>query len=239
MIGIAAHERVICALDLSEPDQNRRVVSDLAGLIGFFKVGMLLHLAEGRGLLDWLIRGGRKVFLDLKFYDVPDTVGPAVRLAASMGVDFLTVHGNREILARAGEAAAGTGLQVLAVTVLTSLDQRDLLELGYPCPLGELVLKRARWAMESGCAGVIASPREAAVLRHELGPGALIVTPGIRPGGEAPGTHKRAASPAEAIRAGADYLVIGQPIIKAPDPRRAAEAIIAELAAAAQSGGGA
>ncbi len=225
-----AKDKIICALDLPELEQARQMVQGLEGLIGFFKIGMLLHLAGGRRLLEWLIDRGHRVFLDLKFYDVPDTVGPAVKLAASLGVTFLTVHGNKEILRRAGEASAGTALQVLAVTVLTSLDQCDLREMGYPCRLEDLVLNRARWSLESGCAGVIASPRETALLRREFGQEALIVTPGIRPGGMHAGTHKRAATPGEALRAGADYLVIGQPIIKASDPLRAAEEIISEMA---------
>ncbi len=217
---------------MHEAAAARRLVEQLDGLVSFFKVGMLLYLTGGMQFVQWLQKRGLKVFLDLKLYDVPDTVGPAVRAAAAAGVQMLTVHGNREILQRAGEAAAGTGLYVLAVTVLTSLDQNDLAELGYPAAVADLVLSRARWAVESGCAGVIASPQEAGRLRRELGTKPLLVTPGIRPAGFAAGTHKRAATPGQAIRDGADYLVIGQPIIKSAEPLRVVEAIIDEIKAA-------
>lgn len=222
-------EKIICALDLDEPDKALHMVETLEGRISFYKVGMLLYLAGGSEMVRRLTGQGHRVFLDLKFYDVPDTVAAAVRRAATMGVTFLTVHGNKEILQRAGEAAAGTGLKVLGVTVLTSLDQTDIRELGFPCSVEELVLRRAQWALEAGCAGVVASPREAALLRQKLGPELLLVTPGIRPAGSDLGTHKRAATPREALQAGADYLVIGQPIIRAADPRAAAEEIIEEM----------
>lgn len=221
-------ERIVCALDLETPEKSWALVEQLAGRISFYKVGMLLFMAGGREFVQRLIGQGHRVFLDLKFYDVPDTVAAAVKQAASLGVTFLTVHGNREILQRAGEAAAGTDLQVLGVTVLTSLDQGDLREMGFPCSVEELVLQRARWARDAGC-GVVASPREAALLRRELGPELLLVTPGIRPAGSDLGTHKRAATPKEALQAGADYLVIGQPIIRAADPRVAAGKIIEEM----------
>lgn len=224
-----AGKRIICALDLDGPEAALRMVENLEGLISFYKVGMLLYLAGGGEMVRRLTGRGHRVFLDLKFYDVPDTVAAAVHRAANMGVTFLTVHGNREILQRAGEAAAGTGLQVLGVTVLTSLDETDIRELGFPCSVEELVLRRAQWALEAGCAGVVASPREAALLREKLGRDLLLVTPGIRPAGTAVGTHKRAATPLEALQAGADYLVIGQPIIKAADPRFAAQQIIDEM----------
>lgn len=224
-----AAERIICALDFEEPEEALRMVEKLSGLISFYKVGMLLYLSGGGELVHRLAGMGHRVFLDLKFYDVPDTVAAAVRRAATLGAAFLTVHGNREILQRAGEAAAGTSLQVLGVTVLTSLDRADIEGLGFPCSVEELVLQRTRWALESGCAGVVASPREAALLRQKLGRDLLLVTPGIRPAGSAMGTHKRAATPQEALRAGADYLVIGQPIIRATDPRTAALKIIKEI----------
>ena len=206
------------------------MVAELDGVVDFFKVGMLLYLIDGQNMVRWLLEQGKKVFLDLKFYDVPDTIGPAVGQAAAAGVQLLTVHGNREILQRAGAAAAGTDLRVLAVTVLTSLDVTDIEQMGFSCPVSDLVLRRAGWAIESGCAGVVASPREAALLRERYGDAPLIVTPGIRPAGSNLGTHKRAATPAEAVQAGADYLVIGQPIIKAADPRAAAQRIVDEIA---------
>lgn len=221
--------KIICALDLADREAAWQMTEKLKGLVSFYKVGMLLYLSGGGELVRRCIGEGYRVFLDLKFYDVPDTVAAAVQQAATMGVTFLTVHGNREILQRAGEAAAGTDLKVLGVTVLTSLDRVDLEGMGFPCSVEELVLQRARWALEAGCAGVVASPREAALLRQQLGDGLLLVTPGIRPAGSDLGTHKRAASPAQALRAGADYLVIGQPIIRAADPRAAAQSIIEEL----------
>jgi orotidine-5'-phosphate decarboxylase len=214
---------------VADSAEARRIVEELDGLVGYFKVGMLLYLIDGRQIVQWLLDRGQKVFLDLKFYDVPDTIGPAVREVAASGVQMLTVHGNREILERAGEASRGTGLQVLAVTVLTSLDQTDINDLGYPVTVEELVLSRARWALECGCAGVIASPRETVRLRCELGQKPLIVTPGIRPRGFSTGTHKRAATPGESVKNGADYLVIGQPIIIAADRRRAVEEIIKDI----------
>lgn len=231
-----AGDRIICALDLEEPERARQMVDRLEGLIDFYKVGMLLHLAGGGEMVRWLTARGCRVFLDLKFFDVPDTVAASVRQAAALGISFLTVHGNREILQRAGEAAAGTGLTVLGVTVLTSLDQGDIEALGFPCSVEELVLRRAQWALEAGC-GVVASPREAAVLRRNLGPKMLLVTPGIRPAGSDRGTHKRAATPQEALRAGADYLVIGQPIIRAEDPRGAVRAILREMGNCCGQGG--
>ncbi|MEW5785473.1 MAG: orotidine-5'-phosphate decarboxylase [Bacillota bacterium] len=229
IIILEPNQRIICALDVTDPGEARRIVGELDGLVDFFKVGMLLYLVDGRKIVQWLLEQGKKVFLDLKFYDVPDTVGPAVSRVAASGVHLLTVHGNREILKRAGEAAAGTGLQVLAVTALTSLDVTDIREMGFACSVEELVLQRAKWAMKYGCAGVIASPREAALVRARCGKELLIVTPGIRLVGGDLGTHKRAASPGEAVAAGADYLVVGQPIIKSGDPRAAARQIAGEI----------
>ena len=162
-------KKIICALDLADVEEARQMTERLKGLVSFYKVGMLLYLAGGSELVQKCIAQGYRVFLDLKFYDVPDTIAAAVRQAALMGVSFLTVHGNKEILQRAGEAAAGTDLKVLGVTVLTSLDGDDITAMGFPCSLEELVLQRAQWALEAGCAGVVASPQEAALLREKLG----------------------------------------------------------------------
>ncbi len=223
------HDRIICALDMTDPARAFALVKQLDGLVSFYKVGMLLHLAGGSDLVRRMVDQGYRIFLDLKFYDVPDTVHRVVEYTAGLGVHLLTVHGNKEILIRAAEAAAGSDLQVLAVTALTSLDETDIKGMGFPCSVEELVLQRARWAIECGCAGVIASPREVSRIRDALGSDMLIVTPGIRPEGSARGTHKRAAAPGAAVRDGADYLVIGQPIINAPDPRQAVEDIILEI----------
>lgn len=226
------HERVICALDLPDPAEARGMVQELEGVIGFFKVGMLLFLTGGREMVRWILSRGHRVFLDLKYYDVPDTVGAAVSQVSTLGANFLTVHGNRAIMAAAAGAARASQLKLLAVTVLTSLDEDDIRAMGYPCSLDDLVAQRARAALDLGFAGVVASPREAALLRGAFGPGPVLVTPGIRPSGAAAGGHKRAATPREALHSGADYLVVGQPIITASNPRAAAQAIVEELAAA-------
>lgn len=222
-------ERLICALDITEPDQIERLIVRLDGLVDFYKVGMLLHLVEGTKFVRNMIDKGYRIFLDLKFYDVPDTVSKVVGFAAGLGIHFLTVHGNREILVRAADAAGGTNLKILAVTALTSLDETDIKSMGFPCSVQELVLQRARWALECGCAGVVASPQEASSIRSALGPEIVIVTPGIRPRGTARGSHKRAASPGSAVKAGADFLVVGQPIFNASDPRRTAQEIIDDI----------
>ncbi len=222
-------DKVICALDIADPAEARRLVEELDSQVKFFKVGMLLYLTGGKGIVKWILSRGNRVFLDLKFYDVPNTVAQAVKQVALMGVSFLTVHGNKEILTQAVEAAQGSGLKLLAVTVLTSLDQVDLLDMGYPCSLEELVLYRARQAHRLGCGGVIASPREASRLKSRFGDQLLVVTPGIRPAGWQVGGHKRASTPGQAVQAGADYLVIGQPVIQAPDPKAALLEIIREM----------
>ena len=226
------NERIICALDLPEAAEARRMMELLDSVVDFFKVGMLLYLIDGQNMVRWLLEQGKKVFLDLKFYDVHVTFAPPVERATDSGVHLLTVHVNPEILQMAGPAAAGTDLRVLSVTVLTSLDATDIEEMGFPCSLSDLVERRTGWAIESGCAGLVASPREAALLRKRYGQAPLIVTPGIRPAGSSMGTHKRAATPAEAVQAGSDYLVIGQPIIRAADPRAAAQRIAEEIAGA-------
>lgn len=222
-------ERIICALDLDDPAEACQMVKKLDGLVKFFKVGMLLYLTGGKRMVKWILARGNRVFLDLKFYDVPNTVFQATRQVALMGVSFLTVHGNREILKQASEAARGSGLKILAVTVLTSLDQEDIQEMGYPCPLDELVIYRACQAQRLGCGGVIASPLEAQGLKNRFGDQLLVVTPGIRPAGWQIGGHKRASTPREALQGGADYLVIGQPIIGAQDPKVAVQDIIGEM----------
>ncbi len=221
--------KIICALDIADPKEARRMVEKLDSRVKFFKVGALLYLTGGNRVIKWILDRGNRVFLDLKLYDVPSTVFQAVEQAALMGVTFLTVHGNREILRKAVEAAGISGMKLLAVTVLTSLDQADILDMGYPCPLEELVMHRARQAHLLGCGGVIASPREAARLKAAFGDQFLVVTPGIRPAGGQVGGHKRASTPRQAIRAGADYLVIGQPVIQAPDPETALLEIIKEM----------
>lgn len=226
-------ERLICALDFADVEKAKEMVETLAGVVSFFKVGLVLYATGGPEFVRWLLDKGKKVFLDLKFFDIPETVEKAVAQAARLGVSFLTVHGNAQIIKNAVRGRGDSGLQLLAVTVLTSLDAADLQDLGFPCPVEELVLYRARKAVEYGCAGVVASAREAGLLRKELGSRLLIVTPGIRPAAQFGkgklDLQKRTLTPKEAIAAGADYLVVGRPIIQAPDPRRAAEEILNEI----------
>jgi orotidine-5'-phosphate decarboxylase len=229
---IPARERLIFALDVPDLAGAKRLVGTLGDAVWFYKIGLELatspHYFE---LLRWLIDNGKRVFTDLKLYDIPATVAAAVRQLRDSGASFLTVHGDRAIM----EAAAkekGAELRVLAVTVLTSIADADLKDMGVTTSVGELVELRARLAIASGCDGVIASGLEAARLRAALGPRALIVTPGIRPASAAGGDdQRRVVTPTRAFEAGADYIVVGRPIRDAADPRRAAAAIQAEIAA--------
>jgi orotidine-5'-phosphate decarboxylase len=223
---------LIFALDVPDLAGAKRLVGALGDAVWFYKIGLELatspHYFE---LLRWLIDNGKRVFTDLKLYDIPATVAAAVRQLRDSGASFLTVHGDRAIM----EAAAkekGAELRVLAVTVLTSIADADLKDMGVTTSVGELVELRARLAIASGCDGVIASGLEAARLRAALGPRALIVTPGIRPASAAGGDdQRRVVTPTRAFEAGADYIVVGRPIRDAADPRRAAAAIQAEIAA--------
>lgn len=227
-----ARERLIFALDVPTIDEAERLVERLGEAVEFYKLGLELFTAgDAAGLVRTLKGMGKRVFVDLKLFDVPATVARAVARLAALEVDFLTVHGNQAMMEAA--AAAKGASQVLAVTALTSLDEGDLSDLGFQCNVAELVASRARRALQAGLDGVIASGREAAALRGELGPRLLVVTPGIRPvANRADDDQKRVMTPAEAIRSGADYLVVGRPIRDAADPRAAAEAIVAEIAAA-------
>ena len=231
MKTIPPRERLIFALDLPGPEAARRTVETLGDSVEFYKLGLELMMAGGYfELLDWLVAGGKKVFVDLKFFDIPATVAAAVRRLNSRGVTFTTVHGNQGIM----EAAVGaaTDVKVLAVTVLTSLDRGDLDDLGFGCDVEQLVISRARRALAAGCAGVVSSGIEAAAIRRELGPRLLVVTPGIRPVENRPDDdQKRVLTVERAFAAGADYIVVGRPIRDAADPRAAAEAIQAAIAA--------
>jgi orotidine-5'-phosphate decarboxylase len=229
-------ERLICALDFAHPEKAKEMVESLEEVVNFFKIGIVLYAVSGPEIVKWLLDKGKKVFLDLKFYDIPETVEKAVAQVAGLGVSFLTIHGNARIIKNAVRGRGNSNLQLLAVTVLTSLDTADLLDLGFPCSVDELVLSRARKATEYGCDGVVAAGWEASLLRKTLGNQLLIVTPGIRPATPARKNghdlHKRAVTPKEAIAAGANYLVVGRPIIKAQDPRQAAIDIIKEIKSA-------
>ncbi|MFQ5678465.1 MAG: orotidine-5'-phosphate decarboxylase [Gemmatimonadota bacterium] len=220
---IPPHERLILALDVPGPRAARETVEGLGDVVRFYKVGLELFAAGGcLELMEWLLGRGKRIFADLKLFDVPNTVAAAVTQLGGRGIDFVTVHGNDAIL-EAACRAAGDRVGVLAVTALTSLDQRDMEELGFQTDLRELVLSRARRAMALGCAGVVASGREAAALRGELGAQPLIVVPGIRPPrDDRPDDQKRTVDVEEAFAAGADYIVVGRPIRKAPNPTAAA-----------------
>ena len=227
-----AAERLIVALDVPTLEEALGLADALAGVVSFFKVGLELYTAAGPRAVEELRRRGHRVFLDLKLFDVPATVERAARAAALSGATFLTVHSGGATVASAVAGAGTSGLQVLAVTVLTSLDGSDLREMGCPDPVDVVVLRRARLAQRQGAAGVIASPLEAAAIRRALPSPFLVVTPGIRPQGADAGDQKRLATPAAALAAGADYLVVGRPITRAPDPAAAARAILAEMHAA-------
>ncbi|MCZ2146282.1 MAG: orotidine-5'-phosphate decarboxylase [Bryobacterales bacterium] len=230
--NIDAKERLIAALDLPGVAQARQKVEELEGVVSFFKIGLTLQLAPGvEQLIQELIRSGRRVFLDYKYYDIPETVKTAVSRAVDLGVSFLTVHGSTPVIQGAVKGRGSSPLKLFAVTVLTSMDKADLAELGYEnLSVEELVLFRARKALEAGCDGVIASGREARQVKALAGGRRLlVVTPGIRPDGYAEDDQKRRTTPADAIVAGADYLVIGRPIVGAAEPREAAERILAEM----------
>lgn len=231
MKNIPSAERLIFALDVDSPAAARALVEELGDAVTFYKVGLELFMTgELFELVDWLRERGKKVFVDLKFFDVPATVAAAVRRLSGRGVAFTTVHGNDAIL-RAAAAAKGD-VKVLAVTVLTSLDRGDLDDLGFACDVDRLVLSRARRALEVGCDGVISSGREAEALKRELGNRLLIIVPGIRPVENIPvDDQKRTVDVEEAFQLGADYIVVGRPIKNAPDPRAAAQAIQRRIAA--------
>ena len=229
MSSIPRRERLIAALDVPDAAQARAYAERLGDAVRFYKIGLELFTAGGYfELLAWLRARGGKVFADLKLYDIPETVRRAVANLRSSGAEFLTLHAERSIM----EAAAREkgSLKLLAVTVLTSFDQKNLAEMGYAGSVEDLVMQRARAALESGCDGVIASALEAPRLKAEFGGRLLVVTPGIRPAGSAMGDQKRAVDVAQAFANGADYIVVGRPIRDAADPRVAAEAIQATIA---------
>ncbi len=220
---------LIVALDVPSLSEAEKIVQALDSECGFYKVGMELYAAQGPEVIDWLHSQGKSVFLDLKFYDIGETVKRAVSAVAKHGVRFLTVHGSREVLRAAVEGRGNTLLRLLGVSVLTSFDEQDLRDLGYPASVTELVALRVKNARELGIDGVVASPLEAAAVREVAGPEMLIVTPGVRSATADAGDQKRFATPADAIRNGADYLVIGRQVTRAADPALALRAIRAEI----------
>ncbi|WP_406856098.1 orotidine-5'-phosphate decarboxylase [Alsobacter sp. KACC 23698] len=225
-------DRMIVALDLPSVAEAQAMTERLGDSVAFYKVGLELIYAGGLDFAKRLIGEGKKVFLDLKFHDIPNTVTRATEQIARLGATYLTVHAYPQTMRAAVAASQGSGLKILAVTVMTSYDDADLAEAGYGLAVKDLVARRARQARDLGAGGLILSPEELAAIRPLVGPGVDLVTPGIRPAGAALGDQKRAASPAAAIRAGADALVVGRPITQAADPRAAADAIVAEIAGA-------
>jgi len=224
--------RLIVALDVSTAAAARSIVAALGDSVLTYKVGMQLYTAEGPQIVRELVAAGRRVFLDLKYHDIPNTVRAAVSEAAKLGVSMLTVHaaGSGSMLRAAVEAAqASPGLMVLAVTVLTSLDANDLEKIGIRGSVEDSVVRLATIALANGCQGVVTSPREASTLRAELGNGFAIVTPGVRPAGGSVGDQVRVATPAEAIASGASHIVVGRPITEAPDPAAEARAILGQI----------
>jgi orotidine-5'-phosphate decarboxylase len=221
---------VIIALDFDSPEQADRLVSALGDAAGFYKVGIELFAAAGLDYVRKLADQGKRVFLDLKYYDIGETVRRAVAVAARSGAAFLTVHAIGQVMRAAVEGRADSQMKLLAVTVLTSFDQVDLEQMGHHCTVSELVAKRVRQAMAAGIEGIVGSPLEAVAIRQAAGPEAILVTPGVRSVGAARGDQKRVATPAEALRDGADYIVIGRQVTRAADPSASLAAIHKELA---------
>ena len=233
MSALAPRDRLIVALDLPDVGKAERLVERLGDAATFYKVGMeLAYGGEGLAFARRLAAAGMKVFLDLKLLDIPNTVERATAQAAGLGATFLTVHAYPQAMKAAVVGARGSGLKLLAVTVLTSYDDEDMSDVGYRFGVVEMVRRRAEQAQALGVDGIVASAAEAKSIRTAVGKNMILVTPSIRPADAAVADQKRVAAPATAIRDGADFLVVGRPITTAPDPREAADAIVAEIAAA-------
>jgi orotidine-5'-phosphate decarboxylase len=228
----SARERLIVALDVESIEAARELISRLGDAVCFYKIGMELAFGGGLALVDELKRGGKRVFIDLKLHDIGQTVERATRQIARLGADFLTVHAYPQTMAAARIGAGDSGLRLLAVTVMTSYDDADLAAAGYSVGVAELVARRAAQARNARIDGLILSPLELEPIRALVGPDMILVTPGVRPAGADLGDQKRVMTPAQAISAGADYLVVGRPVTRAADPKAAAEQIVAEIAAA-------
>jgi orotidine-5'-phosphate decarboxylase len=234
-MSLQARDRLIVALDLPSVGDAEAMVDRLGESVRFYKIGYQLAFAGGLPLAGQLVKAGKRVFLDMKLHDIGNTVTKGVESVAKLGVDFLTVHAFPQTMRAAVEGKAGSKLQLLAVTVLTSYDDHDLAEAGYEISVEDLVADRANRAQELGIDGIVCSAEEASPLRLIVGSDMLLVTPGIRPSGVSRNDQKRAATPAQAIDAGADYLVVGRPIVGNADPRAAADAIVREIEAATVS----
>lgn len=229
---ISLNERIIFALDVSSTDDAKRWVKTLESHTRFFKVGLQLFLGGGFDIIDWILKRDLKVFIDLKFFDVPETVKLAVEALSDRGITFATVHGNDAMLKAAVEAARG--VQILAVTVLTSLDEADMKDLGFERSIPDLVFSRARRALEIGCSGVISSGLEAPLLRKKLGDHFLVVVPGIRPAKNVD-DQKRTVDAGGAFENGADHIVVGRPIREAADPVAVIRSMQAQIQSALES----
>jgi orotidine-5'-phosphate decarboxylase len=229
---ISSRDRLIVALDVPSVASAESVIAKLGDSVTFYKIGYQLGFAGGLPLARQLADAGKKVFIDLKLHDIGNTVARGVESVASLGGTFLTVHAYPQTMKAAVEARAGSDLKILAVTVLTSYDDRDLEAAGYRLGVSDLVETRARQAEALGIDGLVCSPEEVANLRKIVSPQIKLVTPGIRPAGSAVGDQKRIMTPTRAIAAGADYLVVGRPVMEAADPKAAADAIQAEIAQA-------
>lgn len=231
--SLSPRDRLIVALDVASAAEAQTLVSKIGNSAAIYKIGKQLFTSEGPGMVRDLIGSGRKVFLDLKYHDIPNTVAAAVRAAADLKVHMLTVHasGGSKMLRAAAEAAAASSAKplVLAVTVLTSMADEDLAEIGIAGKAQDQVVRLAKLAHKAGVGGLVASPSELKALRQAVGQEMKIVTPGVRPAGSDKGDQARVATPAEAIANGADYIVVGRPITGASDPAAAAKAILAEM----------
>ena len=234
-MSLDSRERLIVALDLPSVAAAEAMTKQLGESVRFYKIGYQLAFAGGLPFAARLIASGKQVFLDLKLHDIGHTVTKGVESVAQLGATFLTVHAYPQTVKAAVEGKQGSKLRVLAVTVLTSYDDADLAAAGYEMNVKELVEARAAQARDAGVDGLVCSAEEAASLRDIMGPGLALVTPGIRPAGSATGDQKRIMTPARAITAGADYLVVGRPVLEARDPQAAADAIVAEIEQAAKS----
>jgi len=228
---------LIVALDVSSTQEVERIVDRLGDAVSFYKIGLELFSAEGPDVVKAVKRRGKKVFLDLKLHDIPRTVERAVKSGAALGVDLMTIHavGGKAMIRAAKDAALACGPKapkILAVTVLTSLDQSDLADLGVTRDMKAQVEALGRLACSNGADGIVCSPKEVAAMRAALGPAALLVTPGVRPAGAAVGDQKRVATPGQAVKDGSTHLVVGRPILEAADPCAAALAVAAEMAGA-------
>jgi orotidine-5'-phosphate decarboxylase len=235
MASVNARDRLILALDVPSREEAEVLLDRVGDSVRFVKIGLELYAAAGPAIVEQALAQGKRVFLDLKFLDIEETVRRATARVASMGVDFLTVHANRKALAAAVEGRGAKhegGLKLLAVTVLTNFDANDLRDMGVQWSVADLVAARAKLAHEVGCDGVIASGEEPSAIRQKVGANFLIITPGIRPAGKGADDHARVTTPTQAIKAGADYLVVGRPIRDAAESQAAAEEIVLEMQAA-------